>query len=108
MRVTPLAVQLAHAGGLDARQEDRPCAADPDSMFIDWEAARGNPDRRAEANADLDYLKRRVCGPCPLKAVCFAAAVEREERSGVWGGIDFQRERYALPRRTPTPSKRAA
>jgi len=105
---TPLIVQLAHAGGLDARQEDRPCAADPDSMFIDWYATRGNARLLAEAKDDLDYLKRRVCGPCPLRFACYSAAVERGETTGVWGGVDFQRERYALPRTTNMPSKRAA
>jgi len=108
MSTTPLLVQLAHAGGLDARQEDRPCAADPDSMFIDWPRTRGDSKLLAEAKADLDYLKRRVCGPCPLRAACLAAAIERDERLGVWGGVDFQRERYALPRTTNMPSKRAA
>lgn len=87
--MTALIVQLALAGGLDARQEDRPCAADPDYLYIE-----GNT---AEEQADRKWIRERLCGPCPLRDLCLRAAIERDERQGVWGGIDFKWERYLLP-----------
>lgn len=88
--MTALVVRLALAGGIDARQEDRPCAADPDYLYID--------DNTAEDKADRAWIKDRLCGPCPLRLDCLRAALEVDERQGVWGGIDFKWERYLLPR----------
>ena len=90
MSSTALVVRLAQAGGLDGRQEDRPCAADPDAMFFD--------DNSHESQQDRKYVAEKLCGPCPLRSVCFEAALERRERYGVWGGVDFMWERYKLPR----------
>ena len=55
-----------------------PChVGDPDLWFAD------NP-------ADLERAKR-LCGECPIRAQCLAAALEREEPWGVWGGEIFER-----------------
>jgi WhiB family transcriptional regulator, redox-sensing transcriptional regulator len=55
-----------------------PChVGDPDLWFAD------NP-------ADLERAKE-LCGECPIRAQCFAAALEREEPWGVWGGEIFER-----------------
>jgi len=97
MTATPKVVQLAQAGGLDARQEDRPCSADPDAMFFD--------DNSKATQADRNYLRERLCMPCPLRSLCLDAAIERRERYGMWGGIDFLWERYLLKKHQPdTPS----
>ncbi|MBM9467307.1 WhiB family transcriptional regulator [Nakamurella sp. YIM 132084] len=53
-----------------------PCAqADPDLFF-------------AERPDDLERAKA-VCGPCPARAACLAAALDRSEPWGVWGGEIF-------------------
>ena len=39
----------------------------------------------AEAPADLE-LAKSLCAGCPVRARCLAAALDREEPWGVWGG----------------------
>ena len=39
----------------------------------------------AESPTDVE-LAKQVCGPCPLRAACLSAALERREPWGVWGG----------------------
>jgi WhiB family redox-sensing transcriptional regulator len=52
-----------------------PCLEQPDRWF-------------AERNDDLQAAKQE-CGRCPLRSECFAAALERSEPWGVWGGEIF-------------------
>ncbi len=65
---------------LDAALDDgleQPCRIhDPDLWF-------------AESPADLERAKQ-LCGGCPVRAECLAAAVARHESCGVWGGEIFQ------------------
>jgi WhiB family redox-sensing transcriptional regulator len=50
-----------------------PCrVSDPDLWF-------------AESPADLEQAKA-LCADCPLREACLAAALERAEPWGVWGG----------------------
>lgn len=50
-----------------------PCrSADPDLWF-------------AESPVDLERAKT-LCAACPVRARCLAAALDREEPWGVWGG----------------------
>ena len=50
-----------------------PCrVSDPDLWF-------------AESPADLEQAKA-LCAECPLRQACLAAALERAEPWGVWGG----------------------
>ena len=50
-----------------------PCrVSDPDLWF-------------AESPADLEQAKA-LCADCPLRRACLAAALERAEPWGVWGG----------------------
>jgi hypothetical protein len=45
---------------------------------------------------DLDKKIERViaiCRRCPSQATCLADARARREKHGVWGGVDFTRER---------------
>ncbi len=55
-----------------------PChAADPDLWF-------------AEDPAALEQAKT-LCGGCPVRRACLAAALERAEPWGVWGGEILER-----------------
>ena len=55
-----------------------PChAADPDLWF-------------AEDPADLEQAKA-LCGDCPVRKACLAAALDRAEPWGVWGGEILER-----------------
>lgn len=46
----------------------------------------GNPDLWfAESPVDLERAKA-LCADCPIRSACLAAALEREEPWGVWGG----------------------
>lgn len=55
-----------------------PChAGDPDLWF-------------ADAPADLERAKT-LCVGCPVRRQCLAAALERAEPWGVWGGEIFER-----------------
>ncbi len=48
-----------------------------------------------------------ACASCPIKAECYAGALERREFWGVWGGVDFSkggdRPKYDDCRRGPKP-----
>lgn len=50
-----------------------------------------NPDLWfAESPVDLERAKE-LCGECPMRRQCLAAALERAEPWGVWGGEIFER-----------------
>lgn len=53
----------------------------------------------ADAPADLERAKA-LCGECPIRVACLAAAQARREYSGVWGGEIFHRGRI-IPRKRP-------
>ncbi|MCW2655723.1 MAG: WhiB family transcriptional regulator, redox-sensing transcriptional regulator [Mycobacterium sp.] len=62
----------------DKKLPELPCHdGDPDLWFAD------NP-------ADLERAKK-LCAQCPIRSRCLAAALEREEPWGVWGGQIFER-----------------
>ncbi len=42
----------------------------------------------AESPADVEFAKT-LCGACPARTECLAAALTREEPWGVWGGELF-------------------
>jgi WhiB family redox-sensing transcriptional regulator len=75
----------------------------------------GDPDLWfAESPTDLERAKE-LCGDCPIRAQCLAAALEREEPWGVWGGQIFEqgvvvaRKRpRGRPRKNPDTSPAAA
>ena len=80
---------------------------DPDVMFPpEWwrESATASktalwPDDEAvpteDALADAEAEAKFVCVGCPVRAVCLAGALQRDERAGVWGGL-LTRERDVL------------
>jgi WhiB family transcriptional regulator, redox-sensing transcriptional regulator len=53
-------------------------AADPALFFPD------PGDTCAEAQAVA------ICAGCPARAACYAGAVQRGERFGIWGGVNFE------------------
>lgn len=53
-----------------------PCAEEPDLWF-------------SERPAEVEQAKV-LCGTCPLQSACLAAALERREPWGVWGGELFE------------------
>ena len=55
----------------------QPCSRDPDLWF-------------AEDPGDLERAKA-LCGRCPIRQACLAAALERAEPWGVWGGEILER-----------------
>lgn len=51
----------------------------------------GDPDLWfAESPVDLERAKQ-LCGACPIRRECLAAALDRQEPWGVWGGEIFDR-----------------
>ena len=54
-----------------------PCSREPDLWFAE------EPDRLERAKA--------LCGTCPVRRACLAAALERAEPWGVWGGEILER-----------------
>lgn len=56
---------------------DVPCRTDPELFF-------------AESPQDVEAAKA-VCRECPVMAECLAAALDRQEPWGVWGGELFVR-----------------
>lgn len=69
--------------------EDAACRGRMDEFFPDCET-RGHVMRRAKA----------LCLTCPVREVCLADAMERDDRYGIWGGLsspDRKARREGLP-----------
>ncbi len=71
---------------LDEAGAEPPCQSAPDLFF-------------AEAPADLEAAKV-LCLDCPVRLLCLAAALERREPWGVWGGEVFVTG-VVVPRKRP-------
>ena len=83
--MTPLGVAGSGAGV--SAKSALPCRNfDPDLWF-------------AEAPAELE-LAKSLCGDCPVRVECLAAALDRQEPWGVWGGEIFERG-AVVPRKRP-------
>jgi WhiB family redox-sensing transcriptional regulator len=66
-------------------QEEALCAqTDPEAFFPE----KGGSTREA----------KRVCSRCDVRSECLEAALARDERFGIWGGLS-ERERRRLKRR---------
>jgi WhiB family transcriptional regulator, redox-sensing transcriptional regulator len=53
-----------------------PCTDEPDLWF-------------SERSAEVE-LAKTLCGTCPVRSACLAAALDRGEPWGVWGGEVFE------------------
>lgn len=81
MTTAPAAASTAPAV---VRPEVLPCHTDPDLWF-----AKDN---------DEAMRAKSACLPCPIRAACLTAAVDRGEPWGVWGGELFSSGRV-IPRK---------
>ncbi|MGV9913435.1 WhiB family transcriptional regulator [Streptomyces tendae] len=61
--------------------DDAACktSLNPDAWFAEGDDEAAVADRQ-EA--------KQVCGRCPSRSLCLHSALERGERTGVWGGLD--------------------
>ncbi len=66
---------------------DLPCREHPADLWF------------AELPAEVEHAKE-LCGPCPLREMCLAGALERREPWGVWGGQLLLQGRV-VPRKRP-------
>lgn len=57
------------------------------SMFFAGQDTRGRPAPEDEVTA------KEACARCPVASLCLEGAVERNERHGIWGGVNFGRDR---------------
>lgn len=69
---------------------------DPEAWFPVARPGMGVKGARLVA-ADVENAKS-VCAKCDVRTPCLAAAIERDERYGIWGGMTTE-ERDALKRR---------
>jgi WhiB family transcriptional regulator, redox-sensing transcriptional regulator len=74
----------------DSRQEagelDMSTSAVPDEQQPELPCHLGDPDLWfADSPSDLERAKA-LCAECPIRSECLAAALQREEPWGVWGG----------------------
>lgn len=70
-----------------AEDLDLPCREQDPEVFF------------AESPQDVEYAKA-VCRDCPVRPQCLAAALERREPWGVWGGELFV-QGVVVPRKRP-------
>lgn len=61
--------------------------ADPEAFFP--------PDSYGPKPKGWDAEARRLCGACPVKAECLAAAIDEDDRHAIRGGLSIE-ERVAL------------
>ena len=50
-----------------------------------------------QGDAVAEALAVAICAACPVRAACYAWAVQTGERFGVWGGANFENEGRARP-----------
>lgn len=77
-----------------------------------WEWARESlcaqtdPELFHPATGQSAVPAKRICLGCPVRAQCLDAALARNERHGVWGGLS-ERERRRLRHRRGLPARAA-
>ncbi|MEU0940375.1 WhiB family transcriptional regulator [Embleya sp. NPDC005971] len=73
-----------------------------------WYGGPDRPDQERKGapprvnNAYAAHAKS-ICAVCPVKAMCLAEAMARNEEHGIWGGLD-RKERQALTTPDSTPN----
>jgi WhiB family redox-sensing transcriptional regulator len=88
----------------EAGEQDMSAPAVPRPTSPELPSHVGDPDLWfAEIPADLERAKT-LCANCPIRRQCLAAALERAEPWGVWGGEILERGSvvsYKRPRGRP-------
>ncbi|TDV40120.1 WhiB family transcriptional regulator [Actinophytocola oryzae] len=85
------------------------CRDFPHLDFVDPGAVDAFDRPTAAKRRAAEYACRVVCSTCPLRLPCAVGALERAEKHGIWGGLDYQdRKRIAarygyLPPGDPPP-----
>lgn len=81
-------------------QDDAACRTEDSELFFPPMHAPRREKRAAERRA------KRYCRSCPVQAECLEAALEAEERHGIWGGMTpRERRRMFGTDRNSTESK---
>lgn len=76
------------------RWPDAPCLGHVD-LFFPEDCGRGAPRRRLQK----EQAAQLICSACPYAAACLTAALENDERYGIWGGTTPQQRAQMLSRR---------
>lgn len=61
------------------------CKLFPELDFIQ----PGGPDAKPTQRAAAELACRTVCTVCPVRLDCAIGALQRRERWGIWGGLDY-------------------
>ncbi|MGH9019489.1 MAG: WhiB family transcriptional regulator [Acidimicrobiales bacterium] len=51
---------------------------------------------RKDERLSREHLAKRICASCDVREECLAAALERHESHGVWGGLNELERRSLL------------
>jgi WhiB family transcriptional regulator, redox-sensing transcriptional regulator len=71
-------------------RERRPFAG---ALTLPGPACRGeDPDLFFPGDAKAEAKAKAICSGCPVRAACYARAVQNGERHGIWGGVNLERE----------------
>src|ERR1700691_3457135 len=93
----------------EAGEQDMSAPTVPRQTLPELPCHVGDPDLWfADTPADLERAKQ-LCASCPIRRQCLAAALERAEPWGVWGGEIFERGSivsYKRPRGRPRKSRK--
>lgn len=72
------------------------CRDYPDLNFVDPGAVDSFDKPTAADRRIAEHACRIVCSTCPFRLPCAIGGLERQERWGIWGGLDYQdRKRIA-------------
>jgi WhiB family redox-sensing transcriptional regulator len=59
----------------------------------DWQSralcAQVDPELWFPEAGNTSVYAKRICQRCPVQAECLAAALERHEQHGIWGGLNY-------------------
>lgn len=80
--------------------EQAACRDFPDLNFADPGNAGDSFDKPPSAAERrlAEAACRIVCSSCPVRLACAVGALERREKHGVWGGLDYQDRKQLAPR----------
>ncbi|HEU5475686.1 MAG TPA: WhiB family transcriptional regulator [Actinophytocola sp.] len=70
------------------------CKLFPELDFIQPGGDGAKPAQRAAA----ELACRTICAVCPVRLQCAVGALERRERWGIWGGMDYQDRKLVAAR----------